>query len=180
MRVMICTISVAALFATSHSAKAGWLDSLFGPQDYEDCVLDGLKGAASTERVIGAVRQACHSKFPARRAPDGYGYVYTVPGGYGDCRVNGPVPTPKELADIEVWKKKPLPDVDDWIKPTPGLDYSGLKPVPPPGFKLDPKPANPFAQFAPQPAPAPPPGAKPPWEKRWAGYVDGNSEARCH
>lgn len=146
---------VAALNAllASHPASAGWLDSMFGPQDYEDCVLAGLKGAPADAR--GLVINTCHAKFPASRAADGNGYVYTVPGGYGNCRVNGPVPTQKELADIEVWKKKPLPTMRDVFGPPAYTDDQILADLrkPPPGFEAV--------------------------ELRWAGYIDGNSEARC-
>ncbi len=42
---------------------------LFGPKNYEDCVLDGVKNA-KTNKAVAVVVQACANKFP-RKSPAG-------------------------------------------------------------------------------------------------------------
>ena len=46
------------LFARG-SAHAGW----FGPNNYEDCILENIKGVTQTQ-AIGTIKNACRSKFP--------------------------------------------------------------------------------------------------------------------
>ena len=50
---------VALLFLTSNIALADW----FGPDNYEDCVLD-LIGDAKTESSAALIQSTCRAKFP--------------------------------------------------------------------------------------------------------------------
>lgn len=53
-------LTVAVTFAClSGLTQAG----LFGPSNYDDCVLEGVKNA-KTDAAVNAVRSACYNKFP--------------------------------------------------------------------------------------------------------------------
>lgn len=49
----------AALILISSTANAGW----FGPDNYDDCILESIKPSMAKEAVF-AVKNACRSKFP--------------------------------------------------------------------------------------------------------------------
>jgi hypothetical protein len=48
----------------SESTLAGW----FGPSNYDECLLDNMKGVASNAAAV-AITQACRSKFPLPPPP---------------------------------------------------------------------------------------------------------------
>lgn len=51
---------------------------IFGPSDYDECVLDGVK-AAQTQTAVASVHKACRNKFPKQPSPfvkDGVCEVY--------------------------------------------------------------------------------------------------------
>jgi len=48
----------------SESTLAGW----FGPSNYDECLLDNMKGVASNTAAV-AIAQACRSKFPLPPPP---------------------------------------------------------------------------------------------------------------
>jgi hypothetical protein len=52
------------------SASADW----FGPNSYEDCILESMKGVSS-DRAATAIKQACKSKFPETKSIDLHGAV---------------------------------------------------------------------------------------------------------
>jgi hypothetical protein len=58
LRHLFCVITLIAPWLLFSSAYGG----LFGPSNYEECVLDGAK-AARTSDAIFAIRSACASKF---------------------------------------------------------------------------------------------------------------------
>jgi hypothetical protein len=37
---------------------------LFGPNNYDECVVDRLKGLSTNDGALGSVRQMCRNKFP--------------------------------------------------------------------------------------------------------------------
>ena len=55
------------ILATVCNTASAW--SLFGPKNYEDCVLEGLKGIPNNDNAVSMVRQACKKKFPAEYKP---------------------------------------------------------------------------------------------------------------
>lgn len=55
---------ILGLTLASGSAVAG----LFGPNNYEECVLDNMKGVTSNVAAI-AIARACRAKFPAPPPP---------------------------------------------------------------------------------------------------------------
>lgn len=65
MRTTLLLLVVPTMLTCSHHANA-W--SLFGPGNYEDCVLEGMKGISS-ETAAREVRNACRIKFPAQARP---------------------------------------------------------------------------------------------------------------
>lgn len=80
-RMMILKL---ALITFAGSASAGW----FGPSNYEECILDNMKGVTSNAAAI-AIASACRSQFPEPPPPP---------------------PTPEELAkqkkrNEECWRK---------------------------------------------------------------------------
>ena len=52
------------LVLTTGSVNAGW----FGPSNFEECILDGMKGVASDSAAY-AIAYACRSKFPLPPPP---------------------------------------------------------------------------------------------------------------
>lgn len=54
-------IVTAILFLASASVSAGW----FGPDNYDDCVLEKMKGQETKAAIIHA-RKACRKKFPEK------------------------------------------------------------------------------------------------------------------
>ena len=55
------------ILATVCNTAFAW--SLFGPKNYEDCVLEELKGVPNNDSAVRMVRQACKKKFPAEYKP---------------------------------------------------------------------------------------------------------------
>lgn len=64
MKCIILLIGIS-LVSVAQPTYAGWL---FGPANYEDCVIDGLKGI-NNEKVARQIRAACQSKFSAPLPP---------------------------------------------------------------------------------------------------------------
>jgi len=62
MKLLISTFSTLLLigFAGSSYAQFG----LFGPSDYDECIIEGMQGVASDVAAV-AVRSACREKFPS-------------------------------------------------------------------------------------------------------------------
>lgn len=54
-------IFILIAFILSNSSFAG----LFGPSNYEECVIDGVKNVKA-EAAVNAIRQACMKKFPTK------------------------------------------------------------------------------------------------------------------
>lgn len=52
-------LAIILIFASSNCAYADW----FGPKDYDECILENMKGASNKDAVI-AIKRACRSKFP--------------------------------------------------------------------------------------------------------------------
>lgn len=63
------------LLAITPSATAGW----FGPDDYSDCIFEGLKGVGNDKAVI-AVMAACQRQYPGKPEPG-----WLDPGSYDAC-----------------------------------------------------------------------------------------------
>lgn len=66
-------IIIAVFFVLCSSANAG----IFGPSNFEECILDQMKGIKS-DAAANAVTYACRAKFPAKETPKSeqkrYGY----------------------------------------------------------------------------------------------------------
>jgi len=58
------TLLLTVLFVLSGNTYAG----LFGPDNYEDCILEGVKDA-KTDLAVQLVRSACLDKFPPETKP---------------------------------------------------------------------------------------------------------------
>jgi|GEM_PF-1334861 len=58
--IVAATASVA--FLLCNTSTAGW----FGPSNYSECVIDGMKGVSS-DVAARAVSNACAAKFPAKK-----------------------------------------------------------------------------------------------------------------
>lgn len=58
---MLRSITVITLLGISFAAAAGW----FGESNYDDCILENIKGAQNPE-AVSAVKQDCRTKFPDR------------------------------------------------------------------------------------------------------------------
>lgn len=55
----ILTLVLALFFSNAHAG-------LFGPSNYDDCVLENLK-TAKTESAVASVHMACRNKFPEKK-----------------------------------------------------------------------------------------------------------------
>ena len=60
MKRLVISICLALLTTTN---AYSW--SLFGPKNYEDCVIDGMKGVTS-DVAAKEIKQACRKKFPIK------------------------------------------------------------------------------------------------------------------
>jgi len=69
-------LQISLLFGLAYAPTAqSW--NLFGPNNYEDCVLDGIKNAKS-DRATNLVIHACRSKFPDKTPAT----KYDLPGNF--------------------------------------------------------------------------------------------------
>jgi hypothetical protein len=79
-------MSLLMMFGCSLPAVAG----LFGPSNYEECVLENMKGIQSNT-AAGAVMQACRKKFPQKiesNTAGGNPRIDLWDGGYGPMLLN--------------------------------------------------------------------------------------------
>ena len=75
MFVMNYCLNVICVFGFGLVANTCFAWSLFGPSNYEDCVLEGVK-TAKNELALGSVYAMCGSKFPNKKASS---EVYSTP-----------------------------------------------------------------------------------------------------
>jgi hypothetical protein len=89
----------ASLFALPSQTSAQWWNP-FAPADYEECSEQAAK-EAKTDEALTILLRACNSKFPARRNPNGKGYIFIDLRLKRSFQVDGPVPTAQDIERIE-------------------------------------------------------------------------------
>jgi len=84
--MLIKIFAIVILYGAYSSSYAG----LFGPSNYEECVLENMKGIQSNT-AAGAVMQACRKKFPQKVESNNAGGNPRIDlwnGGYGPTLLN--------------------------------------------------------------------------------------------
>lgn len=61
--LMLRNLVVVVIFSLSTSAANAW--TLFGPKDYDECILEGMKGVTS-DMAAESIGRSCRKKFPAK------------------------------------------------------------------------------------------------------------------